>query len=356
MKVLILTKYDHQGASSRLRMFQYFPFLESAGFELSVVPLLSQWYLDYIYSSGNSKIRWNKFFQAFHSRLRHVLLSRKFDLVWVQGEIFPWLPAFAEKILNYRNIPYVVDYDDAIFHRYDRHPWPMVRRALGNKIDAVMSRSAMVIAGNEYIAERATQAGATNIEILPTVVDCDRYQPKTDTRENNLFTVGWIGSPTTTPYLNLIAPALKALGSRNDVKLLLIGAGPITISGVAAEFHPWSEATEVDLLRHCDVGIMPLPDAPWERGKCGFKLIQYMACGLPVVASPVGINCRLVSSGENGFLASIPSEWEGVLNLLRGNFSFRQRMGAVGRTKVEREYSLQVHAPRLVQFFRSAAG
>lgn len=141
----------------------------------------------------------------------------------------------------------------------------------------------------------------------------------------------------------------------NPARLRLIGAGKVELPGVPVEYCTWNEATEVALLRTLDVGIMPLVDSPWERGKCGLKLIQYMACGLPVVASPVGVNAQIVRHGENGFLASTPQEWEAALAHLLMCPSLRQRMGASGRALVENQYTVQVQAPRLAKLLRSLA-
>lgn len=356
LKVLALPKYGRNGASSRLRMFQYFPLLESAGMGFTVVPLLPQWYLDYIYARESAGFQWLDFFKSFGLRLQKILLGGDYDLIWIQGEIFPWLPAFAEDLLSFRKIPYVVDYDDAIFHRYDEHRSYLVRNLLGRKIETVMRKSALVVAGNDYIARKAELAGASQVAVLPTVVDRDRYRPWETKREQAPFTIGWIGSPSTSGYLELVVPALRALRFTLNFKLLLIGSGPIDIPDIQVEYHPWSEETEVDLLRHCDVGIMPLPDAPWERGKCGFKLIQYMACALPVIASPVGTNCHIVSHEKNGFLASTAKDWEVYLRLLASDTALREKLGEAGRVRVETDYSLQGCAPKLEKLFQAVVG
>jgi glycosyltransferase involved in cell wall biosynthesis len=133
----------------------------------------------------------------------------------------------------------------------------------------------------------------------------------------------------------------------------LIGSGNVIFPDVRVEILPWSEETEVALLQTCDVGIMPLPDEPWTRGKCGFKMIQYMACGLPVVASPVGVNKEIVEHGVNGFLAVTNDEWLTALSTLRDNPELRRKMGAAGRRKVEEKYCLQVTAPQYVKLLQS---
>jgi glycosyltransferase involved in cell wall biosynthesis len=244
-----------------------------------------------------------------------------------------------------------VDYDDAVFHRYDQHPSRLVRAALGNSIDEVMRRSRLVIAGNDYLAERAKKAGARQIEILPSVVDGSRYHPA-EVPPTGSFNLGWIGSPVTAPFLGLILPALQESHRQTGLRLTLVGG---SISGLDATLLPWIEADEISDIQGFHAGIMPLPDAPFERGKCGYKLIQYMACGLPVIASPVGINTKIVRHGESGFLAESQQEWLEAILTLEKSPALRQRMGQAGRSRFEAEYSLQVTAPRLLALLRQAA-
>ncbi len=258
------------------------------------------------------------------------------------------MPAFAEWLLDKLGIAYVVDYDDALFHRYDRHRWWLIRLILGHKIDSVMRHARLVIAGNEYLAERARTVGAKCVEIVPTVVDLTRYTVVQSGNDYPLV-VGWIGSPSTSHYLAVIAPVIESLSKEFDVRFVAVGASEKSVSDLPMEAKPWSEETEVQSIQEFDIGIMPLIDDPWERGKCGYKLIQYMACGIPVVASPVGVNREIVEHGTNGYLAQDLHEWEQALRRLLNNQNLRRRMGAKGRECVEVWYSLQVQAPRLYE-------
>ncbi len=270
----------------------------------------------------------------------------------MEYELLPFFPPWLERFLKWRGCRIVVDYDDAIFHRYDHHPSKLVRAVLGRKIERVMQLADLVIVGNKYLADYAYRVGARNVQILPTVVDLQRYPVTYERFDSAVFTIGWIGSPSTAHYLQVIAPALAKVFRSGDVRVRLVGSGPIVLPRVPAEIIPWSEDTEVSEIGRFDVGIMPLPDEPWARGKCGLKLIQYMACGLPVVASPVGVNATIVEHGVNGFLATTVDEWEQTLRTLAADSTLRRRMGEAGRTKVEREYCLQVTTPRLVRLLR----
>lgn len=352
MRLLFLTKYGRLGASSRYRSFQYLPYLESHGCICSVECFFDDDYLKNLYASGRKSL-W-AFVAAIVRRLRVLARAGQYNLLVVEKELIPYCPAIFERILRLCGVRFVVDYDDALFHLYDNHPRAIVRLLLGKKISTVMSQATAVIAGNKYLADYARTAGSACVHILPTVVDLHKYSVKTDFSRSGEFTVGWIGSLTTTVFLKDVAPALQSLAEQRHLKLLLIGAGAIDIPGVQIESHPWSEAAEVQLLKRCDVGIMPLPDAPWERGKCGFKLIQYMACGLPVVASPVGGNTEIVEEGVNGLLADDYNAWIKSLGFLRDHPEECARMGAAGRMKVEDFYSLQGAAPKLLEFLRDA--
>jgi glycosyltransferase involved in cell wall biosynthesis len=351
--VLFLTKYARNGASSRYRTFQYVPWLEQAGIHCQVMPLFDEAYLTHRYQSGRGHVV--DVLRAFLRRLSALITVRRFDLVVVEKEVLPYFPALPERWLGWLSVPYMVDYDDALFHQYDHHKNRAIRHLLGRKIARVMRGAQLVTAGNSYLADYAYRAGAMHVEILPTVIDLERYPRAFAARPpNGPFTIGWIGSPSTAKYLQAIAPALAEVCAGGKGHVRLIGSGPIELPGVPVEVLPWDETTEVSNMQQFDVGIMPLPDEPWERGKCGFKLIQYMACGLPVVASPVGVNSEIVEHGVNGFLATTPTDWIQALNALLLDVDLRRHMGQAGRKKVEQVYSLQVTGPRLADLIKSA--
>jgi glycosyltransferase involved in cell wall biosynthesis len=352
MHILVLTRYNSLGASSRVRFYQYLPYLESRGVQLLVAPLLSDEYVRSLYLGV--RVSALPVVTAYLDRLVRLLNSRSFDLLWIEKQLFPWFPPWFERVLAVLRIPYVVDYDDAVFHRYDLHPHPIPRLLLGKSINTVMRLAATVVVGNEYLAERARYSGAGRVEMLPSVVDTKRYSIREES--GSPIRVGWIGSPVTAPYLGMISDALEEASQKVNMRLVLVGAGgQDPLPNMEKELLPWGEDTEVANIRSFDVGIMPLPDGPFERGKCGYKLVQYMASGLPVIASPVGANLRMVEQGKTGFLASSEADWVQALVLLSWNSKLRSEMGKVGRLKVEQEYSLQVTAPRLFKILTSAA-
>lgn len=351
MHILLLTRFERLGSASRVRYYQYLPYLEAHGVNITISSLLTDEYITRLYTGQRQKM--SAFMYSYFKRVRALLQSHTYDLIWLEKESLPWLPAWLENLFSRTSI--VVDYDDAIFHRYDQHPSPLIRGLLSRKIDAVMRHAAVVVVGNDYLAAHAQKAGAKRIEFLPSVVDTTRYQPtnQLNNQFNHPFTIGWIGAPVTAPYLQLIQPALHELCARGDVHVIQVGGGNLALEGVHLENHPWTEAIEVTEIQNFDVGIMPLPDQPFERGKCGYKLIQYMACALPVVASPVGVNQSLIEHGVNGFLATTPKEWVEALTTLQQNPALRRQMGLVGRKKVEQFYSLQTNAPKLLNLLQN---
>lgn len=318
---------------------------------MTVRPLLDDGYLTRRYTGESSGLPF--VLRAYLARIGEALRARRYDFVWVEYEALPWVPAVVERGLL-AGTPYVLDYDDAIFHTYDRHPNPVVRRLMGRKIDRMMRGAALVVAGNDYLAERARSAGAERVEIVPSVIDLARYGPVTPPPEGP-FTIGWIGSPGSERLLEHVRNVLAEAVREPNTRLVLVGASERALPGVPHETWAWSEATEVEQMQQFHVGIMPLADTPWERGKCGFKLIQCMGAGRAVVASPVGVNAEIVEEGATGFLASSPEAWRRALRTLRTDRARAARMGLAGRRVVEQRYDLAVTAPRLAGLLRETA-
>jgi glycosyltransferase involved in cell wall biosynthesis len=354
MRVLVLPRYERLGASSRLRFYQYLPYLQNvAGLQMRTEPLLSNRYVQALYEPEVRKDR-GAILGSYARRLALLRQAhRNFDLVWMEKEAFPYLPAWGERLLSRSCVPYVVDYDDATFHQYDTHRRPQVRRLLGEKIAEVMRLAAAVVVGNSYLGAYARGAGSATVEYLPTAVDLSQY-PCVDSGADPPAVIGWIGTPLTAAYLNTIRPALERVCAEGASSLHLVGAGTVNWPDVNVSSRSWSEDTEVSEIRQFSVGIMPLPDAPFERGKCGYKLIQCMACGVPVVASPVGVNSTMIRHGENGFLADSHSDWIESLTRLTTDAALRRTVGQAARRTVEQEFSTAVTAPRLAALLTEA--
>ena len=345
-----MTKYSQQGASSRYRSYQFIPYLESQGFVCEVSPLLDDQYLHAKYYKKHLPIV--NTLKAYFMRVRQVLKAGHYNLVFIEKETLPYFFALPERFLKWINVPYIVDYDDALFHQYDLSNNKLLYGLFKNKIATVMKLANSVIVGNQYLADYARRAHSKSIYEIPTVVDLTKYpdqQQEDDGSKESVFTIGWIGSPGSVRLLLEFKDILKEVCAQSNAQLKLVGSGEVEMGEVPLKVVPWSEDTEISEIQTFDVGIMPLPDTPWARGKCGFKLIQYMACYIPVVASPVGVNNTIVDHGHNGFLASTKQEWLDCLEYLKSNANTRREYGLAGRQKIENFYSLQVNATEIAR-------
>jgi glycosyltransferase involved in cell wall biosynthesis len=338
MKVLYLTKYSRNGASSRLRSYQYFPILEANGIAVTVSPFFDEDYLISLYSG--KKIRKLKLIQFYFKRFYILFSIYKYDQIVIEKELFPYFFSWFEKILYLLKVKYIVDYDDAIFHNYDLSNSKLISFFLKNKINNVMKYSGCVVAGNSYLAERAKFSRSKKIVILPTVIDANLYLPKINYDSSKVI-IGWIGSPSTFKYVKNYSSVFSKLLKNPNVELHIIGATENLGLGNQVKYLKWTEESEVSLITQFDIGIMPLENSQWELGKCAYKLIQYMGCGLPVVASAVGMNKEVVDDGINGFLVETEEQWLDKLSLLIENSILRKEFGDKGRIKVASDYSIE---------------
>lgn len=349
MQLAVLTKYDSLAASTRQRFMQYERFYSNQGIELTFFPLLENNYLSTLFARDQKSL-----FAAAHGyakRIRLMRTLRSWDGILVHSELLPYAPSWLESTMMRRFRCVIFDYDDAIFHQYDQHRSSIIRAVLGGKLKPLLRRADLAICGNAYLQTYAVEY-CRQTAIVPTVVDTDVYGPAPALQPGRSVTIGWIGSPSTWAFVRPLVPLLAEMAERLDLAIRIVGAGPQSDPPPRFTFLPWSDAREIALIQGMDIGIMPLPDEPWARGKCGYKLIQYMACGLPVIASPVGVNADIVDHGENGLLASTLNEWAESISVLAGDANLRQAMGAAGRRKIEGTYSLAVHGPRLAGMLR----
>jgi hypothetical protein len=350
-RILALMKYSKLAASTRQRLLQYEPYLNAHGIEVEMAPLFGDDYITAL--SRGRKASVFSIAKAYAGRVRDILRSRCCDLLWVHHEIFPYLPGRFDEMISLFGKPIVYDFDDATFHKYDSHVNPAIRKLLGNKLAPLLRRATACSCGNAYLKAYADRY-CNNAVVIPTVVDTRKYVPGGDMRGERPPVVGWIGSPSTWVMVEPILPTLLSELAKYGATLRVIGAGPRAQGIIGVDTREWSEEREVADVQGMDIGVMPVPDTPFARGKCGYKLIQYMACGLPVVASPVGVNCEIVDHGENGLLATTPSDWSGALRMLLESARLRREMGERGCERTAARYSLASQEPRLLALLRSA--
>jgi glycosyltransferase involved in cell wall biosynthesis len=350
LSVLALTRYSDLGASSRQRFHLYSDALRDAGIEVTISEFFDDSYLTARYSGAPI---WRTAAWAYARRLYRLLSPGRYDLLWIEKEVLPFLPAGVERLL-FGSIPYVIDIDDAWFFKYGNHRLRPIRRFLGAKFGELVRRSALTVVGNSYLGAWARANGAPVVQLLPTVVDILHYPPHPPAVEP--FTIGWIGTPMTVRYLEHIAEPLRQICDGKTARLRIIGDTSFRLPGVACVNDAWEKATEAELVSQCHVGIMPLPDDPWIHGKCGYKLIQFLAAGRAVVTSPTEANRAILGGGKAGFLAATNDEWVRALMRLRDDPQLRGEMAAAGRDLVERNYSLTVTAEGLARHLFAAAG
>ncbi len=334
MNILLLTRYSRMGASSRYRIWQYVPLFEQAGHSVEAWSLLDDHYLASLYQTGRRSLR--PVLAGYLRRFASISRLGEFDLVICEQEAFPYLPALAETLIVRRSVRLILDYDDVAYARYLR--WPILRK----KIPFLMAGAEAVVAGSRHLADYA-RSFARRVHYIPTVINLAKYPNRQHAPGCDTVRMAWIDTPATAPFLELLRPVLAELSRRRSkVILRLIGAGRTFLGGgLPVESLVWSEESEAAQLAECDLGIMPLPDNEFTRGKCGLKLIQYMACGLPVIASPVGANCDIVAHKHSGLLARTTDDWVAAIQTLVGAPDVRRRMGLAGRARVAAEYCLE---------------
>ena len=356
MKVLAwVPQEEDTSPGQRFRIEQWAPHLAREGIEITYAPFADEALAARLKRPGHVTAKAGGVLRAVAARVASAWRASEFDAAYVFREGALLGPAIAERILARSGVPYVFDFDDAVWVRYvsPANSYLSYLRFPGKT--ATLCRLARhVIAGNAYLRDYALRHNAA-VTVVPTTIDTERYRPL-PARPPGRLVIGWTGSYSTEQYLALVRPVLERLRARYDFKVVVVGGGSFAAAGVEVEHRPWCAATEVEDLADFDIGLMPLPDAEWERGKCGLKALQYMALGVPVVLSPVGANVEIVEHGKNGFLAADPAQWEELLSRLLDDVALRRALGEAGRMTVEARYSALVQAPRVAAIFKGILG
>jgi glycosyltransferase involved in cell wall biosynthesis len=275
------------------------------------------------------------------SRLRAVLASRRYDVTWLERELLPGYLTLERALKR----PLVLDVDDAIW----------LAKPFGRSAARAIARQAdVIVAGNRYLGEWFSEHNR-DVHVVPTAVDTDRFRPRSrPVSDRASFVVGWTGTSANLPFLRSIErPLRRFLDEHPRARLRVVSDAPpgLTARG-RVDYVPWSEEVEVSAVQEMDVGLMPLPDDEWTRGKCGFKMLQYMACGVPVVASPVGVNAQILAMGELGLAAREEADWYDALRWLYTNASQALQYGQNGRSVAETRFGKEVVARQLAEIFR----
>jgi glycosyltransferase involved in cell wall biosynthesis len=355
-RVLAIATNPITGASTRFRVLQWKSHLERAGFALAMDTFFSVRGAEILYRPGQSLLKLAHVVAGSARRVASLARAgRTADLILVHREAFPLGQRIGLAAIKRFAGPVVYDYDDAMFVPQRRGRGLLAWAENPGAPAEVMGISSMVLAGNEYLAAYARRF-ARRVIAFPTCIDTDYFRP-TQRPTGAMCRVGWIGSHTTAKYLESLRPVLERVAADHRFELTVVGSQrPIHVEGAQVRHSAWALEHEVRQFQACDIGIYPLWEDPWTRGKCGFKAIQFMACGVPVVAAAIGVNREIIEDGVNGFLASTEAEWEEKLGLLLTDPGLGRKLGAAGRQTVEERYSLRAQGPVLVESLRSVLG
>lgn len=362
LSILFVPACTKRVAAARLRVYQYLPFLDTRGIRYRVLPIVSDAATRSMLASPTFG-RWRK--MAYYAQLliekavRLPLLfalAARYDVVFLQRTT---LPFGAQRVLRRINPNIVFDFDDAIFMADPGSRELGIVGALkewlkAHEFEGILRASRLAIASNTYLAKHARRYCA-DVEILEETVDTARY--RVAVREpGDEIVIGWIGSPSTAPYIRELDPVLRRLAATLPTRLKLIGAGPYTCDGVKVDTLPWTFESEVPELQTMDIGVMPMPYDAWTEGKLGSKMLQYMAVGIPAVVSYSGTNAEVIQDGVNGMIVRSEQEWEEKLRRLAGDPALRRRLGAAGRKTIEERFALDARAHHLIAMLESRFG
>ena len=324
MKILFLVQ-GLDVAASRYRVLQYLPYLKEHGVKATV----------------------QKFPKGFFAKLKVFKSVRQYDILFIQRKRFPvlWL-----KLIRKNAKKIVYDFDDSVMYRNSKY----IRHESGTRVKMfknMINASDHVIAGNAFLQINTTSY-THNVTIIPSPIDISFYPQKKYSEKNNNITLGWIGAHGSIHYLEKMKPIFETLGKKNDnLRLKIVCDTFLDCDNMVVEKKQWAAKDEVAYIQSFDIGLMPLMDDPWSHGKCGLKILQCLATGVPVVCSPAGVNREIVEDGVHGFWASSQEEWTEKLEILINDHELRRKMGIAGRERVIERYSLKANEPRMLKIF-----
>ena len=325
--------------SQRYRIEQWAPDLESEGISVDLLPFADDQLMQLLHKPGNRTTKALANIRRCVRRIADVVAVRRYDAVYIHRTVCIAGPALLERLIPLFRKPVIFDFDDAIFKLHTTE----ANRRFGwlkfpGKTASICRVSSHVVVGNNWLAEYARQFNS-RVTIVPSSIDTEHYRPVRKNVSNTRLILGWTGSSTSQTHLELFAPLLRELCTRRNVEVRVISDRQPVLPGIDYVWQPWSSKTEAEDLAHFDIGVMPMPDDEWARGKCAFKALQYMAMGIPAVCSAVGANCEVIEHGKNGLLARTNEEWLESLELLIEQAELRRRLGEMGRRTVEERYS-----------------
>jgi len=351
-KILFLVPYPlGEAPSQRFRVEAFLPILPDASLEFSLHPFMDQRTWKVLYKKGIFISKATGIIKGFLKRFGILFKVSRYDYVFIHREAAPIGPPVFEWIISkILRKKIIYDFDDAIwisntspsnyFINWFKASW---------KIKYICKWSYKISVGNDYLFNYAVQFNK-NVVRIPTCIDTEKFKPQ-ERKEAEKLNIGWTGSHSTLKYLEEIVPLINDLGKEFDFDLIVIADRDPVLPVKNYKFIRWNASTEADDLLTFQIGLMPLIADAWSEGKCGFKLIQYFACGIPAVASPVGVNKTIVEDGVNGFLCNTTDQWKWSLQELLKNKSLRRQMGMAGRRKVREQFSIKSQEKEFIRLF-----
>ncbi|MEI8278492.1 MAG: glycosyltransferase [Bacteroidota bacterium] len=353
-KVLFLVPYPARHApSQRFRVELYERYLNAAGIEYKIAPFMDETTWDILYKGGSAIQKGIGIIKGYFKRWKTVLFDvPRYNYVFIHREAAPLGPPIFEWIVSKLWAKKMIfDFDDAIW---------IPNTSVENKIAAWFKAfwkvqytcrwSYKISAGNSFLSSYASQYNPNTV-LVPTCVDVELYHNQQKEHHTGNVLVGWTGSQSTLFYLDSLIPILQELQQELEFTFMVIANKDPHLPLKNYTFTPWSESTEVIDLLQMDIGVMPLAADAWSEGKCGFKLIQYLSLGIPAVASPIGVNQKIIDNDINGYLVNNSEEWMVALKKLICDAQLRKKMGAAGRAKIVQQYSIQAQKQKFIDLF-----
>lgn len=345
----------NRSPGQRFRCEHFIPWLKKHDYQITYANLLTAWDDRHFYKRRNYFLKTFILIKSYIRRTQHIRNIKRYDAVFIYREAFMLGTTRFEKKIVKQKVPIIYDFDDAIWlNDVSEANKDLKWLKRPEKTGDICKMASLVVVGNQYLAQYAKQFNH-NVAIVPTTIDTNYHISQSTTKNSDFVRIGWTGSSTTLKHLKILLPVLKTMSDKygNRLKIRAIADEPLHYNGLQIENVRWSAKDEVERLDEIDIGIMPLPDDQWSKGKCGFKGLQYMAMGIPAVMSPVGVNTEIIEHGVNGFLASTTEEWEAILSNLIDNVALRKEIGAKGRQTICERYSIDAQKYKYLELFNS---
>lgn len=354
-KVLFIASHrPERSPGQRFRFEQYFEFLKEQGFQCELSYLVEPGDDQFLYKPGHFLEKARFVQRSVSKRRADVARMNEFDIIFISREALMTRSTWFERAFRKGKARIIYDFDDSIWLSNvsdANRRWGWVKDA--SKTSKLIALADMVFAGNNYLADYGRKFN-TNVEVVATTINTEEYLPRTVRPEGPVI-IGWSGSITTIRHFKYAVPALRKLKAKygDRIAFQVVGDGNFHQEELGITGLPWRKDTELDDLRAMDIGIMPLPDDEWARGKCGLKGLQYMALGIPTLMSPVGVNSEIIQHGENGFLPRSTEEWVEQVSRLVEDADLRARLGAAARRTVEERYSVKAWRDTYLKLFNN---